>query len=95
MLPLDEQHVEITINGKSEKIPSLVRQLLVHLNGKVLNYRSGRYCCNGMWFQLSPFKFELPLCEWKVNTQHLKSVVTYSRTFCEHWLAKFIVYLRC
>ena len=63
MLPLDEQYVEITINGKSEKIPSLVRQLLVHLNGKVLNYRSGRYCCNGMWFQLSPFKFELPLCE--------------------------------
>ena len=63
MLPLDEQYVEITINGKSEKIPYLVRQLLVHLNGKVLNYRSSRYCCNGMWFQLSPFKFELPLCE--------------------------------
>ena len=63
MLPLDEQYVEITINGKSEKIPSLVRQLLVFLNGKVLNYRSRRYCCNGMWFQLSPFKFELPLCE--------------------------------
>ena len=78
MLPLDQQYIEVTVNGKSEKIPSLVRKCLEHLNDRSLNYRPVVYCCNGMWLQLSPFKFELLLCDWKVRTQTFMSVLRYS-----------------